>query len=458
MKYLKAIVAAIVSGCLLGLAMPPFGYGFLGWIALVPLFVAVSTRGFLVGFVGGLITGLTPAVLLANNLVPTPYPMPGEPNWIYAGFLIFGALLGAMGGIAGEGKTFGLRKAVLYAVIAVLLEFALTWKLPEHMALSQSRFGPALFLASVTGIWGVSFWVWLTNLAIAASITNRRRLAWIAVAWLVVFAPLWGVHRFDENIFQDDSDQDFAIAVVQTDSQEIEVLRRLNAEAGKTANVVIWPEMSAVAMAPRGDTKELRQLSKEPNQPAFITSFEDELRVRPHNTAALFSLGAESDRYFKRRPFSGELLMHRPGDRAVSAKWAQYVIGLNICFDSCYPDIMRDTAKLPGVDFIALPTEDPPSNGAVVQSIHASYTPFRAAELGMTIARADITARSMIVGPYGEVMTELGTGEGITSAQVPPSHMTLYRHYGDWFVWLCLAYVIVSILWGLIARRPAKLA
>ncbi|CAN5543619.1 hypothetical protein BH11ARM2_BH11ARM2_27240 [soil metagenome] len=132
------------------------------------------------------------------------------------------------------------------------------------------------------------------------------------------------------------------------------------------------------------DTSSLCALSASEGNAPFVTSFNDDSQPFPHNASALFSSGRESSRYEKRKLFGGEAADHTSGDRAVAAG----DVGLNICFDSCFPSVIRDTVKL-GATVIALPTIDPPSTNHFLAAVHAAYTPFRAAENGVAVVRAD---------------------------------------------------------------------
>ncbi len=449
MKILQVMGCAILSGCLLGLALPPCQVPILGWIALVPLFLSIQSSRFLIGFCAGLVTALVPAWLFAQGIVSVPHPMLGDGSWIYGGYLLFGALLAAMGGIVADSKPFGLRKAAQFGALGVLFEFALLFLLPEHLALTMSNFKPALGIASVTGIWGVSFLVWFFNIAIAASFRSRSRLTRLVVLWAAVTL-------FGAAVFEFGSNPTLIgpkVAVIQTESIDPTHLADMNRKAfQRGATLSVWPELSGSGSAYAGNTRELRLLSAQAGLPAFVTSFEDGAVPKPHNAAALFDHGRESERYFKRKPFAGERNTHEAGNTPVAAKWHP-AIGMNICFDSCYPSVIRDTANLGGIEFIALPTLDPISRGGVVQSLHAAYTPFRAAELGMSICRADVSAYSMIVGPDGVALATLGVGDGVAVASLPKPHVTIYRRFGDWFLIVCGLILGTPALKRLFARK-----
>ena len=68
----------------------------------------------------------------------------------------------------------GMRWVLLVACLGVSGEWLTTLlPIPIHLAVSQFRQTMLIQIASVTGIWGVSFLIWFTNAAIA----DRRAAA-----------------------------------------------------------------------------------------------------------------------------------------------------------------------------------------------------------------------------------------------------------------------------------------
>lgn len=95
-----------------------------------------------------------------------------------------------------------------------------------------------------------------------------------------------------------------AVQIAEMDERSAQKAQAEAARAG--AELVVWPEFGGLGFAPNGDTRLLRQFSK----PPFVTSFRDDAQPLPHNAAALFENGTESERYFKRKLFGGETQMH----------------------------------------------------------------------------------------------------------------------------------------------------
>ena len=121
--------------------------------------------------------------------------------------------------------------------------------------------------------------------------------------------------------------------------------------------------------------------------------------------------------------------------------------GLNICFDSCYPWIIRDTARL-NPDLICLPTLDPHTPTGFLEAVHAAYTPFRAAEVGIPIIRAEKGSWSMIVDIYGRILRIAPvdySGMIAVDMKLEP-HTTFYRTVGEWVPVACLLGLLFLIV------------
>ena len=82
--------------------------------------------------------------------------------------------------------------------------------------------------------------------------------------------------------------------------------------------------------------------------------------------------------------------------------------------------------------------------------MHAAYSPFRAAESGVAIVRANGGAFSTIVDSRGRIVGERASGDGVLIADVTVGpRWTLDRRLGDGFLGVC-GVLVVS---GPIARR-----
>jgi apolipoprotein N-acyltransferase len=463
-RLLWVMPAVAISGILFLLSLPPADVMWLGWLALAPLFTAVVGRGLAIGALSGLGVCLFAAYLSTTGIFYLWDRLEGDPGWHYVGFLLFGIVMSIVCGALGELKRVGLRHAIMLAALAVLLEAALLLYLPAHLALTQYKSPAMMRLAEVTGIWGVSFLVWFSNLALAV-LPHARPLKiaqHAAVAWVVILMATTVLWRWPQPLAPDEatfhqghSEGQVVVAVLQTTSMELEDLERLNREATRLgADLVIWPELSATGAVAGGDTEQVRELSASAGQAAFVTTFPDAASPMPYNVASLFNGGRESDRYKKRKPFGGESKMHQAGSEARSVAWERGQLGLNVCFDSCFPNVMRETSRLQDVTLIALPCMGPETPYGFVQAIHGAYTPFRSAENGVPIARGESSAFAMITDSRGRILAEAPAGYvgPLLAAVELERRPTLYRQFGDWF--LILSGLTFIACWVL-GRRPS---
>jgi apolipoprotein N-acyltransferase len=442
-RSLVVLGAAAVSGLLLILSLPPRDAHWLAGFALVPALLAVRRTRFLIGFACGLLVSGAALGVVALGWF-SPYDVPGPLDWAATGLLIFGVTMAVTFGVFAELRRLGRWGAWVLAAVPVLVEGLSLLELPVHFALTQYRAPGFLFLSSVAGIWATSYVLWGINLACVRAIASRKAplLVGTGIAYAVLFlfsTLVRAPERWDGGGLR--------VGVVQTTSDDLERLSELARRTG--AELVVLPELSGQRASAGGDTAALRAMAAAAGQPAFVTTFEDGAHP-PRNVAALFAASFESPRYAKRKLFGRERLERQPGDRAVAVEFRGVRVGLNICYDSCYPSVMRDSVLSAGAQVIALPTLDPPSRDAFVESVHAAYTPFRAAELGVPIVRADSHAVSMIVDGTGRILTEVGVGDDRTGAAsvFPRTGWTLYARTGDWFLGLCGAVVV-----GWISRR-----
>ena len=175
------VLLALVSGVLLGFQFPPSPFGWLGWVALVPLLVAVRRSGPIKAH----LLGIGSAVVAATALF---YPPTDPEEWGNTGgaTIIFSLLLAWVCGFAAASKTgSALRWSLIVAGAGVVGEWMTHLLFPVHLALGQWRNVALMPVASWVGIWGVSFLLYFTNALLAAAFheafTGPSRERWRSV-------------------------------------------------------------------------------------------------------------------------------------------------------------------------------------------------------------------------------------------------------------------------------------
>ena len=436
-KAAVALLAVLASGTLFAFSLPPASVAAFGWFALLPILFLTKKQGFLKGFVAGIASGLVAAGISVSPLYGPSTISDGMPHWNIVGFALYGMVLALVTGAFAEIKEPKLRHAVPLAALAVLVELITFIKLPAHLALTQFANPAALTLASITGIWGVSFVLWLAHFTVATvekDTTKRLAIPGVATCAILSQTVFHNLPEPDTRLALNDTRQPYGL--VQTTAFGADQLLELQ-EPLQSANpkLTVWPELSTASH----DLPKIQEFAASPNGWPVVTTYHDDHRPKPHNTAAVIDESGPSNPYHKRKPFAGESNDITAGTRPQTVMVKSQNVGLNICFDSCFPWVMRETANLNNPDVIALPTLDPASPNGFIQAAHAAFTPFRAAELGIPIVRAEATAWSMVVDSHGNIqrLTPIGWEGAVAETVQSGTHQTIYRKTGDWFLVLC---------------------
>ncbi len=451
-KVLAGFLAIVLSGVALALSLPLFGWSALGFVCLVPALALARGAGFLRGFLVGVGVAAVAAWVSTSPWQPEPVLMDGTFTWNYVAFFLFGTVISLFLGIFAEMKSFSWRTVLALACVGVLLEGITFIRMPAQMALSQFANPAALALASVTGIWGVSWLMWVANLAWFAPLTQRQRMVSVASVAVIALWGQWGTCMAHARMNEARLVHSHApIGLVQTPQVGADALLQVQAPLAAVApRWVVWPEVSVTTH----DHDSLAAFARSENGWPVVTSYLDEHQPLPHNAAAVFAASGPSSPYHKRHPFGEEAKLVTAGTAAHMVAVKSENVGLNICFDSCFPWTMRDTVR-EGAEVIALPTLDPVSPNGFIQAGHAAFTPFRSAELGVPIVRSEATAWSMVTDASGQITGLLPTGhEGVLARPLPaPRRTTVYRVLGDWFVGAALLGLLLFIP---TARRTPK--
>jgi len=398
----RFVLAVLTSGLLLSLALPPSNVAEVGWICWLPVFLAVKGRGVAFGFAGGIFSCLVAAFVCDKGWFYATKLYEASNGWTYTGCAIFGLAAAITGAAIGSSKELGAWRCWAIASLAVLAEALLLFYLPAHLALTQNQNFPVLLLTQVGGVWTASLLVWFVNVFLTDAVEQgawKLVAAVGGVAILSAFGSRW-VSAAEGKI---------PIAVIQTTAGDPETLSNLNRLAGERGAIIaVWPELAGTSMAAGGKPGRLVEIAQESGQIPFITSYPDGSSPKPFNTAQIFSGDWQSDPYRKRKPFAAESQMHQAGTEPVVVDFEGVRYGLGICFDSCFPNVMHDLVRHnPGANIILLPTLDPETPHGFAAAVHASYSSFRAAEMGTPIIRADIAGWSHAVDGNGMLVGQL---------------------------------------------------
>jgi apolipoprotein N-acyltransferase len=331
----------------------------------------------------------------------------------------------------------------------------------------------AIQMAVVTGVFGVSLWLALSNAIVLRLIAGRRRIV-TALALLVVIAapPILGALVMRRPV----DAETMRVAVIQPNisgitkwdaaykDQSFETLARLSYEAGRLdPDLVVWPETAAPSY-----------LLYEPDDMAFVAAVGESIHApiltgcpnlvpgdaaegggRPLNSAILVGADGRVEGVYSKMklvPF-GEMIPFETvlpflkkvnfgeADFWPGSEYTVFTDGVSpfstlICYESTFPRLARQFVAR-GASLLVNITNDVWYGRSPMPYQHASMAIMRSVENRRSLARSANSGISMMIDPYGRVLSSLPIFvEGYLVEDLPLLHtMTFYTRYGDVFPW-----------------------
>ncbi len=464
------LVIAALGGALFSLAFPPAALWPLAFIAVTPLIWllrgARSRRGALLGLVYGAVGyGITLSWIHRF----------GVGAWIALTVLCASstALIGVLApALLRQGRP--ILSAFGFASLWTVVDFArgawpfggFTW---GALGISQVNDRAIVRLASITGIWGVTFVVVVANaLWVAAAVgggAGWRRGTRVALAIGAVLAP--ALVPFPTAI-----GRPVDIAALQVDvrtatqpgdiaAMDAALQRTLRAHP---PDLVVWGE-GAVDPAALGDPRvlaEIRSSISAVGAPTVIGAVVDDPDGSEHTSALAFDgEGRLVDRYDKVHlvpygeyvPFRNELtwvqaLRQVPIDRTPGEEASPLSIdglptfGSPICFENSFPAIPRSMVRA-GAGFLVVLVNNASYGLSAAGAQHLQMSQMRAIEDGRWVVDAAVSGPSAFIDPSGAVVNHAGLFDrAILRATIRSSNRrTWYVRLGDWFPWLAAAFL-----------------
>ncbi len=348
---------------------------------------------------------------------------------------------------------------------------------------SQVSVLPIAQLASVTGVYGLSFLLALTSAAAALVIVEKRgRTRWTAavvVSCLVAGCALWGRWRIAEGSLARGGDA-IRVAVVQGNIAQDEkwnptlrdqiigrYVSMTNQAVAQGATFVIWPE-SAFPVPFEEDLRGhlVRRLARETGATLLIGSDQVE-RARPdatpdaldnrfYNAAYLVKPDGSIGAVYRKMhlvPFGEYVPLQRllffvapiveavsnftPGDSRVLLPVGDRRVSTAICYEVIYGSLIRRFVR-DGSELLTTITNDAWYGWSSAAYQHWDQAAMRAIENGRYLARAANTGVSGFVDPYGRVLEKSKLFE--QAVLVHDVRLirtgTIYTRTGDLIAWL----------------------
>jgi apolipoprotein N-acyltransferase len=488
-NYLLAIASALL---LIGV-FPRFDLVWLAPVALTPLLIACArehrwTHRFLQGWAAGFVFWF--GVCYWIQFVLEVHG--GMGRWGgWATFALFAVLKGlhaaifaALAGFlmvepasAGNGG-FSLRACTIPAVAALWAglerthgELGFTWLQLGNAGVDMPW---PMRLAPILGVYGLSFLFAMLGCAVALVILRRPRaqLAWLATALILPFLPSpAATANGDEQVLvvqpNIDSEAQFTAESLAALENNLALLSR-----GPGSGMIVWPEAPAPFYLQSDAFRAyLASIARSSHAYFLLGALGRAPDGGPLNSAVMLSPdGSILDRYDKMYlvPF-GEFvppvfgwvnrITHEagdfePGHRIVDFSVDSHTIGAFICYESAFPDLVRQFTRN-GANLLVNLSNDGYFGTSAAREQHLELVRMRAAENHRWILRATNDGITALVDPTGRVIERLPLLRQMSATmQVGfESGLTPYARFGDWFAWTCLAAGLVS---SLFSTRSAK--
>ena len=382
-------------------------------------------------------------------------------------------------------RLHGLRSTLVFPAAQVSIELLLSLFAPSGSwgSLAYTQYGdlPLMQLASITGLYGISFLIAWGAAAANFCFENRHwpplsaRAALIFAATLAA-ALLYGGARLAQApddgrtlrvatispLYDTASDHDPAGASAAQDF----LYARSSEQAAAGAKTILWPEDSffvrkldeaVVLERARAFAREQRLYLGiaygallDPGSPRYENKM---LLITPAGDIAW--------QYLKNHPVPGReqmLVVRGDGGPAVHESADGRFAGA-ICYDADFPEFFAGLGAA-GVDALYLPADD----WRAIDPLHAHMAVFRAIEQGFSLVRPTMNGLSIATNHRGEVLGAMDhwqTQDRVMAVNLPLGPVrTIYSRVGNLFAWLCvaglLALTVLSKPW--IRSRSPKIA
>ncbi len=516
------ILAAIVSGAALVLVAPPINQAWLHWVCFVPLLWALRAdpphgaakprkwygvlpllwelgeksnrfNTFL-----GFVFGFASEFAIYWWLVDTVQRFSNFPTWLGIIVLVIFAAAHALpfalvfGLVQPLRRHLGLHWLLVVPAVLVFTEWLFPAQFPYQQGATQYR-EPWIFqIVSITGVYGLSFFLLLVNCTLAEWLyrwrDGRRPWPWrvsVAVALLFVVNLGFGAWRYGriERALEEHA-RELKVAILQqniTMRQRYEqppeevvrgwfaVTRKIK---GQQVDLVVWPEGSSPYNPHEGNMhKALARMVKSGGFELLIGGGTHDYNIDPitneptltfHNSVYMMDRdGTITGRYDKLVPLPfGEYIplaetfpilkewIKGPGDfrAGTEAKLLPadgYTISAPICYEAIKPAIVH---RLKHADLFVNVTNDAWFGDSAASAEHAMLAAARSTEMGRPMLRIAYSGISMIVEPHGAIPyeTEIFTDVAEVQTLRLATFQTVYWRLGSWFPVLCLLGSLVA--------------
>lgn len=512
----------VITGGLLAMAYPGWSQADVAWVALVPLLIllrfATPRDGFRFGFVFGLafwLCSITWLMELRNNGGPVLLVAFGLLGLsvccaIFIGFFGMAASFLWRGGDSASGgwsrEWFETWRPTVVALLWCGAEYlrstlftGFAW---NALGVTQSKLLPAMQVASLGGVYAVSFLIVLLNGGAAGAAVriwrniiqrperSRRQFDLMVALSVLMIALGWGTQRVKAMRAADASAETVAITAVnpslpcifESNDAEWDEAHRFLSENTQALGImkpdlVVWPETVLYANMP-DPSIETNLLGFTRHFGVPILAGGTELRTddagaeRIYNSSFFFSVSNGVSAVYRKQhlvafgefiPFDKKLTFLQklspagmscsPGEESVVMELGAGKVKVSplICFEDTVAGLSRAAVKA-GASILIAQSNDAWFFGSSEAEQHHAQAVFRAVENGVPIVRCSNRGITAVVTAYGA--SSENAAYFIQQVPVPGAGgRTLYSRAGDWVFGIPCAALLCGFVFSIGRKR-----
>jgi apolipoprotein N-acyltransferase len=486
------IIVTMLAASSHALMVAPYDVHWLAWVAYVPMFWVIRADTPRANRWLSFLYGTTSVFLIFRWLADT-LPLYSNVPWIgSAGLLVLFAAAFGLPWVAFWPVIHRMRARLGWGwlIVAPSWWVVIEWVsmrvllFPYNQGITQHSFLPLFQMASIVGVYGLTWLVFVVNCVLAEAVYRRVEgrgfpvLATCAAVSLVSTCTLYGGWRYEQVESALRSAPVKRIGQLQEDMtmpERLEMggqqafyrwLNRTDQIPRGAVDLVVWPEGGSPYHLNQG--KAPGYIGKRAKAGDFWmvvgggTSIREkdaetqEWKKRVYNTVYSFdSEGQIAGYYHKLVPLAfGEYLpgarmfpflrdiIEGPGDfYAGDEATVLEVDGIRVAAPICYEVILAHVCRrFDNPDLLINVTNDGWFGPTDASYLHGMLAEARAVELGIPLFRSAYTGTSFIAEPHGVVHSraEAFTSQNNVVYVRMGKFKTLYGRFGDWFVLLCL--------------------
>jgi apolipoprotein N-acyltransferase len=386
-------------------------------------------------------------------------------------------------------------------LVWISMEYILTYAMTGFpwCLLGYSQFKNLFFIqmASVVGIYGLSFFLVLFQSMFIFSIRARKRSPFFAALGLILLIHLGGFlslkkstpaeNTFTASVIQGNVSSDIYWDRIST--QEILELFERHLDLSQRsytegAGLIIWPEFSVPLCFSCSEElyryfkERLFKFVKDTNCTLLLgTNEEKSGQEKTHyfNTALGLRPDLSISQYYKMHlvPFGEytpykkifffiEKVTHAIGDITPGTQYSLHSykglkFGSPICYEIIFPNQVRKLTKK-GANFLATITNDGWYGKSSAPYQHFAMAVLRAVENRRYLLRAATTGISGIIDPYGRILSqsEMMTKTYLLGKITPSEKLTFYTRFGDVLPLGSLTLALVFLILAVFKRKNER--